>query len=170
VINILAAEASQITLPLKRFMLIEQCPLQWQALDLYLFRDEDIVFYVGQSALAFERVWEHLRSGFRGRSLVGRFILCNWPTSLSYSLELMSSQAEQFASVGHQRTAAEGYLIQHFAPCFNEALNKQPTPLPRRYTLPNAKLRCSRSLNQLIREADRAVQADERRRWLREKE
>jgi hypothetical protein len=82
----------------------------------------------------------------------------------------MSSQAEQFASVGHHRTAAEGYLIQHFAPCFNEALNKQPTPLPRHYTLPNAKLRCSRSLNQLIREADRAVQADERRRWLREKE
>jgi hypothetical protein len=158
----------QITLPLKRFMLIEQCPPQWHALDLYLFRDADVVFYVGQSSLAFERVWEHLRHGFRGRSLVGRFILCNWPTSLSYAIELISSQTERFATVGHERNAAEGYLIQHLAPCFNEALNKQPRPLPQHYALPNAKLRCSRSLNQLIREADRAVQADERRRWLRE--
>jgi len=167
-INPSAAATLQITLPLKRFMLIEQCPPQWHALDLYLFREADVVFYVGQSALAFERVWEHLRRGFRGGSLVGRFILCNWPTSLSYDIELISSHAEQFATMGYQRLAAEGYLIQRFAPCFNEALNKQPTPLPQRYALPNAKLRCSRNLNQLIREADRAVQADERRLWLKE--
>ena len=114
--NASATAILHITLPLKRFMLIEQCPPQWQALDLYVFRDKDVVFYVGQSACAFERAWEHLHSGFRGRSLVGRFILCNWPASLSYHLELMSSQAERFASVGQERTAAEGYLIQSTNP------------------------------------------------------
>ena len=57
-----------IALPLKRFLLIEQCPAAWQELDLYLFRDDAVVFYVGQSQLAFARVWDHLRSGFKDPS------------------------------------------------------------------------------------------------------
>ncbi len=38
-----------VTIPLKRFLLINQCPATWKSLDLYLFRDETVVFYVGQS-------------------------------------------------------------------------------------------------------------------------
>ena len=34
----------------------------------------EVVFYVGQSYLAFGRVWEHLLSGFKGHSIMGRFI------------------------------------------------------------------------------------------------
>jgi hypothetical protein len=74
-----------IVLPLKRFLLIEQCPATWQTLDLYLFRDDAVAFYVGQSHVAFDRVWEHLRNGFKGRSVVGRFIWSNWPKSLSFT-------------------------------------------------------------------------------------
>lgn len=33
-------------------------------MDLYAFRDEAVVFYVGQSQLAFSQVWDHLKSGF----------------------------------------------------------------------------------------------------------
>ncbi len=155
-----------VTLPIKRFMLIEHCPPEWRALDLYLFRDDDVVFYVGQAGLAFARVWDHLRNGFRGRSLIGRFIWCNWPKSLNYHIELMSSRARRFAVLSHNRNAAEADLIQHWSPCFNEALNRQPTPLPNRYAPANAQLRCSRSLRQLRREAERAVKAEERQRWL----
>jgi hypothetical protein len=64
----------QIAISLKRFLLIEQCPEEWKGFDLYLFRDEDVVFYVGQSQLAFARVWEHLMGGFHGHSLVGHFV------------------------------------------------------------------------------------------------
>lgn len=155
-------------LPIKRFLLLEHCPREWRGLDLYVLRDEAVVFYVGQSALAFTRVWNHLRHGFRGRSLVGRFVWSNWPKSLNYQVELMSSRAEQFAMVAYDLNAAEAHLIRQWAPCFNEALNHQPTPLPPHYLPPNAKLRCSRNLNHLIREAQRAVQTEERRRWLAE--
>lgn len=155
-----------VTLPVKQFMLIEHCPPDWRGLDLYLFRDEDLVFYVGQSYVAFDRVWEHLRHGFRGRSVIGRFILTNWPKSLNYQIDLLSSQASQFAPLQYNLNLAEAELIQRWSPCFNQALNHQPTPLPNRYTLPSAPLRCSHSLNKLLREAERAVKVDERRRWL----
>ena len=39
----------KVAISLKRFLLIEQCPAEWKGLDLYLFRDEAVVFYVGQS-------------------------------------------------------------------------------------------------------------------------
>ncbi|MCB0119631.1 MAG: hypothetical protein KDD72_11420, partial [Anaerolineales bacterium] len=88
-----------VSISLKRFLLIEQCPAAWKNLDLYLFRDENVAFYVGQSHLAFARVWEHLLSGFKGHPIVGRFIWCNWPKSMNFTIELMSSQSEQFKSV-----------------------------------------------------------------------
>ncbi|MEZ4643972.1 MAG: hypothetical protein R3E31_14790 [Chloroflexota bacterium] len=121
------------TLPIKQFLLIETCPTAWRPLDLYLFRDEAVVFYVGQSHLAFDRVWEHIRYGFKGRSTVGRFILCNWPTSMKFTVELLSSRADQFASVAHDLDAAERQLITQYAPCFNDVWNEQPTPLPEKY-------------------------------------
>lgn len=157
-----------IVLPLKRFMLLDACPPDWHALDLYVFRDENVVFYVGQSYLAFDRVWEHLRNGFKGRSTIGRFILANWPVSLKFNIELLSSQADRFGDVAHDLDAAERSLIQQLAPCFNDLLNSQPTPLPARYAPPTARPLCSRSLNKLIHEAQRAVRADEKLSWLSE--
>ncbi len=156
---------TRIVVPVKRFMLIEQCPSTWQYLDLYVFRDRELVFYAGQSQLAFDRVWQHLRDGFKGRSVVGRFILCNWPASLNFQIELTSSQAKRFVSVDHDLDLAERELIREMAPCFNDALNTQPTPLPKRYVGLDAPLRCSRSLKKLIYEAQRAVKAEERQRW-----
>lgn len=40
-----------IMIQLKQFLLIQECPSSWKSLDLYLFRDENTVFYVGQSHL-----------------------------------------------------------------------------------------------------------------------
>ena len=161
-----SANDQAITISLKRFMLLASCPPDWRPLNSYLFRDEQVVFYVGQSYVAFERVWEHLRNGYKGRSMIGRFILCNWPASLKFVIELMISQSARFASVGHDMDAAERLLIQNLSPCFNETLNSRPTPLPSHYALPNTKPICSPSLNKLIRQAERAVHADEKRLWL----
>ncbi|HSN74705.1 MAG TPA: hypothetical protein VL334_06360, partial [Anaerolineae bacterium] len=53
----------------KEFLLTEQrCPPDWRPLDLYLFRDDAVVFYVGQSYVAFDRVWRHILDGYKGRS------------------------------------------------------------------------------------------------------
>jgi hypothetical protein len=158
----------RVAISLKRFLLIEQCPADWKHLDLYLFRDETVVFYVGQSYLAFARVWKHLIGGFKGHSIVGRFIWCNWPKSMNFTIELLSSQCEQFGSVGNDLTAAEQQLIQQWSPCFNVSQNQGPTPVPPLYLPPNAKPRFIRSLNKLRHEAERAVQAEERKLWMQE--
>lgn len=152
-----------VSIPLKRFLLVNECPPSWKGLDLYLFRDEHVAFYVGQSQLAFARVWEHLLSGFKGHSIVGRFIWCNWPTSMSFTIEMMSSRSGQFDTIGNDLNAAERQLIQHWSPCFNISLNDQPTSLPASYLPPNAPFRRRQGLNKLIHEAERAVKADDTR-------
>lgn len=158
----------KIALPLKQFLLIEQCPAEWKGLDLYLFRDEAVTFYVGQSQQAFARVWEHLLGGFHGHSIVGRFIWSNWPASMRFTIELLSSQSEEFTSVGHDLDAAERQLIQALTPCFNVSLNAAPISLPSMYRPVNAKFRFRHGLNHLKREAERAVKADEAKAWLQE--
>jgi len=160
---------THISLPLKRFLLIEQCPEAWKPLDLYLFRDEEVVFYVGQSHLAFARVWKHLLAGFKGHSIVGRFVWGNWPVSMKFSIELLSSQSEQFAGLGKDLDAAERALIEQYTPCFNVSLNRQPTALPCAYRPPNARLRCG-GLNKLIHQAERVVRAENTRLLISENE
>ena len=148
--------SSKVTIPLKRFILIKHCPTAWKEMDLYVFRDESVAFYVGQSQLAFSRVWDHLLSGFHGHSLIGRFVWCNWPASMKFSIELSSSRFEEFNSVGNNLDVAEKQLIQLWSPCFNVSQNNQPTPLPNPYLPPNAPFRRRRSLTMLIHEAERA--------------
>jgi hypothetical protein len=148
-------------LALKRFLLIEECPEAWKGLDLYIFRDDAVVFYVGQSHLAFARVWEHLLSGFKGHSIVGRFVWSNWPASMRFTIELLSSQCEQFKSIGNDVNAAEQLLIQQWSPCFNVSHNRQPTPLPHSYRPANARLRFRGGLRRLIYEAERAVRRED---------
>ncbi len=154
-----------LSLSLKRFLIVAACPPGWHSFDLYLFRADDIVFYVGQSYCAFDRVWQHITDGYKARSIVGRFILCNWPTSMNFTIELWSSRADRFAALDHDLDAAERSLIEFYAPCFNETYNAHPTPLPDRYAPPNAPIRCSRSPNKLIHEAERAVRMEERQAW-----
>jgi len=162
--------SKKVVIPLKRFILIEGCPDTWKGFDLYLFRDENIVFYVGQSHLAFDRVWEHLLGGFKGHSIIGRFVWVNWPKSMSFTIELLSSRSEQFNEAGNDLNVSERSLIEHYSPCFNVSLNNQPTPLPESYLQPNAPFRRRRSLNALIHEAERVVKAEDAELWLNDME
>jgi hypothetical protein len=155
-----------VAIPLKNFLLVEQCPAEWRRLDLYMFRDDEVVFYVGQSYVAFDRVWQHIHDGYKGRSVVGRFILCNWPGSMKFTIELLTSQSSRFDAVDHNLDAAEQHLIKQLAPCFNTTFNHQPTLLPARYAPPTSEIKCWRSLSKLIREAGYAIQADNRKLWL----
>jgi hypothetical protein len=159
-----------ILTPLKRFLLVQQCPADWKDQDLYLFRDEMVAFYVGQSYLAFGRVWGHLLGGFKGHSIVGRFIWNNWPASMNFTIELLSSRTAQFDTVGNNLDAAERMLIERLSPCFNASLNNTPTPVPASYLPPNAHPRRRRGFNALVHEAERAVQAEDTRLWMQELE
>jgi len=151
---------------IKQFLLTEQrCPPEWRWFDLYVFRDDAMVFYVGQSYVAFDRVWRHILDGYKGRSVVGRFIHCNWPVSMRFTVELLSSRSPQFADLSHDLHAAERRLIEQYAPCFNLSLNRQPTTLPAYYSPPGQRITSPRSLTRLISQANMAVQADNRRAW-----
>ncbi len=160
----------KVVIPFKRFLLTEKCPPEWQEMDLYLFRDDQVAFYVGQSELAFGRVWDHLLGGFHGHSMVGRFMWCNWPASMNFVIELMSSRAEEFVCVGYDLNGAERQLIQRWSPCFNISLNSQPGSLPDCYAPPNVRFPRRQSLNKYKYEAERAIRAEERRHWLQELE
>ncbi len=155
-------------IPLKRFLTLETCPPGWPRYDLYVIRDDAVAFYVGQSYNAFDRVWTHIRGGPRGRSTVGRFVLCNWPASMRFTIELLCSASERFAGVGHDLDAAERLLIEELAPCFNDVLNRQPTPLPACYLPPDAKIRQLKSYSRMLKEAAYAVRQESRRAGTRE--
>jgi hypothetical protein len=159
-----------LVIPLKRFLLIEDCPSDWRDFDLYLFRDEAVAFYAGQSQLAFARVWQHLLGGFKGHSIVGRFVWCNWPASMKFSIELLSSHSGQFDPIDHDLNAAERWLIQQWSPCFNVSQNSVPTPLPPVYLPPNAPWRRRRGLNALIHEAEYATRRENNQLWVQETE
>lgn len=146
-----------LALSVKHFLTCTECPPEWLSYDLYLFRDETVVFYVGQSELAFARVWRHLHDGFKGRSLVGKFIRVNWPRSINFVIELYSAQEATFADLHHDRTAAEIRLIAHYHPCFNDTHNSTPTPVPIIYKPPTAIVRQPRNIRHMTRMAEVAM-------------
>lgn len=155
-----------ICLPLKAFLQIETCPAEWKKHNLYLVRDEGVTFYVGQSYCAFDRVWKHFYDGFKWRSEVGRFILCNWRASAEFTVELLSSRHPLFAARASDRFAAERLLIEELQPCFNVTYNPAPHPLPAGYRPPGVKLPFRRTPHSLIREAALMLKAEDREDWL----
>ncbi|MFZ6027407.1 MAG: hypothetical protein ACOYYS_06800 [Chloroflexota bacterium] len=123
---------------------------------------------MGQSQLAFGRVWRHIHDGFKGRSVVGRFILCNWPASMRFTIEFFSSQDALFAEAAHELSAAERLLIEKHTPCFNDVGNPYPSILPEHYAPVTARPVCSRSLKKLIHEAAHSLRAEEQKRLMRD--
>jgi hypothetical protein len=158
--------APNIKVKVKQFILLEECPEEWKKFDLYVIRDENAVFYVGQSYVAFNRVWDHIRNGFKWRSDVGRFILCNWPKSMNYEIELLSSSSPEFAAVDNNLLKAEEMLIKMYKPCFNISQNTKPSPIPEIYLPPGSEIRCSRSLTKLRYQAEQSIRNDERQKWM----
>lgn len=144
---------TELRMPLKTFLTFPTCPPRWKGYDLYIVQDAQVAFYVGQSYCAFDRVWEHIHGGPHGHSLLGRFVLANWPRSGSFTVTLLDSRSERFAPLLNNRDAAERTLIETMTPCFNTALNGTPAPLPMEYLPPNAPIKFLKSYKRMIREA-----------------
>ncbi len=157
-----------VTVPFKQFILLEECPAAWKNFDLYIIRDECSVFYVGQSYQAFNRVWDHIKNGYKARSEVGLFILCNWPKSMNFQIELLSSQAEEFAEVENNVLRAEEMLIKRYGPCFNISQNSDPGPIPEVYFPPSSSIRSPRSLIRMRYQAEQSILNDNRKKWMEE--
>jgi hypothetical protein len=155
-----------LTLPVKEFIIVKSCPVEWQVFDIYLIRDEEVVFYIGKSDLAFFRIWQHILDGYKGRSTIGRFILCNWRESMNFTILLMNSRSSQFAYLEYDLSAVERSLIVQYSPCFNVASNPKPTPLPANYYPTTCRIQHARYLSKVVREAGYVLRGERRKGWL----
>jgi hypothetical protein len=98
---------------------------------LYLMRDGETVFYVGQSRNPHNRFLSHL--GMDGRSSpseIGRFIRKNASASDAWLFEQYTLEE---AGDHSSSDAAERALIARYRPCFNTMANPDRSPLPARY-------------------------------------
>ena len=120
---------------------------------LYLVREGETVFYVGQAKNTYNRLLAHL--GMDGRSApsaIGQLILENVPVSDAWLFEEYTlEEGEAFVTAyratlpqqmqafyrengsGYDVDLAEDAMIKLYRPCLNTALNPDPTPLPEQY-------------------------------------
>lgn len=109
--------------------------IQAEEYRLYIFRDDETVFYVGQAENTQKRFLAHL--GVDGRheeSKVGEFLRENAPDSGAWFFEQYTLE-DCFPLVGKQLGVdeAEEALIHLYRPSFNSAANPTPALLPGRY-------------------------------------
>ncbi len=157
---------ASVTQLVKEFITLKACPPAWRVFDLYLIRDDQVVFYVGKSELAFFRIWQHILDGYKGRSTIGRFILCNWRESMNFTIELMNSRSSQFTDLDNDLSAIECSLIARYSPCFNIVSNPKPTPLPDQYLRTTSPIQYARRIGKVIREASFILKGEKRKSWL----
>lgn len=100
---------------------------------LYVVRDGDTVFYVGQAGDVVDRLYGHLGQGSwswaTGMSELGKLIKANLPTSRDWRIELYTIGELGVNGVD----LAEEALIDILRPCLNRALNRNPSALPDKY-------------------------------------
>ena len=114
----------------------------WSHFRLYVFRDCDLVLYVGQTSQNItDRLEEHLGLTYRNESQVGRLVEENAPESYSWCIDLRTLdecvpiiQRHFPESRGIDINHAERALILEFSPSLNAQSNPHPCRLPSKYT------------------------------------
>jgi predicted GIY-YIG superfamily endonuclease len=108
---------------------------------IYVVRDGDLVFYVGQSRRdVVERFWEHMQAPSR----LGQLIQLNKPRSLQWQADFYTlADCQQFVQQKalfplqewqhFDMDMAEQAMIAQMRPVLNRDFNPQPTPLPPGY-------------------------------------
>jgi hypothetical protein len=108
---------------------------------IYVVRDGDVVFYVGQSKRdVVMRFWEHMNKPSR----LGQLIALNRPQSMAWSVDFYTladcqpfvRQQSLFSLQEWQHfdmDMAERGMIAQMCPVINRDFNANPTPLPARY-------------------------------------
>lgn len=121
---------------------------------IYLFRDNDIPLYIGQSVNPFVRIYSHLAYKGPTASNIGNLVLQNHEVSPNWIVEfrrlaecheIVAEHSDRLLTFRHVLQRPQGYknptamniaeaaLIQHYRPCLNAAHNPAPHPLPGSY-------------------------------------
>ncbi len=101
--------------------------------EIYVVRDGDVVFYVGQSRQVETRLEAHVgrgEFGYSGPSQLGHAILVNLPEARAWTIELWTVEECGETTVDQ----AEQSLIDKYTPHFNiKGKRKRSSPMPARY-------------------------------------
>ena len=99
---------------------------------IYVIRDDDLIFYIGQSKHIIRRLQEHmgLDIGFGIKeSNTGRFVNANLPKSREWQIDLLSLEDcktyTAFTLSADNVNFAENELISLLCPCLNQHLNRR---------------------------------------------
>lgn len=109
---------------------------------LYVVRDGDVVFYVGQSQNVINRLWDHLGEGcwarVQGKSNLGRLIKFNLPASRVWQIELLTVEdCQDYGETYGDVSRAEQLLIDYHSPYLNVKGNRASSGLlPECYKTP----------------------------------
>lgn len=137
-----------------REMLQEEPGIMTEDYRLYMIRDGETVFYVGQAGNPYNRFLSHIEGfGGNGPSHVGEFLFANAPRSGAwlfeqYTIEECRPFVEEYRATFFKAPRALGdyfgldeaekSLIKHYRPCLNTAMNPNPLPIPEQYVNPFA--------------------------------
>src|SRR5215471_2514982 len=69
--------------------------------NIYLYRDSEVVLYIGQSSRPFERLREHLGQGDRNLydpDFVGQLMLNNRPASLTWEVQIATKPRQDLGN------------------------------------------------------------------------
>ncbi len=134
-------------------VLAHEAGLQEAEYHLYIIREDETVFYIGQAGNTYNRLLYHLGwLGQSGATHVGQFILDQAPQSDTWLFEQYTVEECAPFVLAYQATFpediqafyraypakpnvndAEEALIKLHRPCLNTAMNPQPPPLPEKY-------------------------------------
>ncbi len=105
---------------------------------IYVFRDDEVVFYVGQTQMAgAARAYEHWCGGFRANDRLQEFLRAALDDGLDVAVEFWSvddCKAIDIEAEIYDAEDAEQLLIDLHCPIFNTAgMSKNPAETPTKY-------------------------------------
>jgi hypothetical protein len=115
----------------------------WEKYRIYVFRDEDFIFYVGKTQEnIIDRLEAHLGLTDRSESLVGKLVGDNAPLSYLWSIDLYTIDECVPMIRRHYPNArgididlVESAMILEYSPALNQQINPHPRALPSKYTV-----------------------------------
>ena len=107
----------------------DQWPPEHKHANIYIFRDEDVILYVGSSTNVYNRIRAHVGIREGGHFMLNTLVQDNLPGSRNWNIDLYMVNSTTFGNLMRY----EMQIIKRLCPIINKHGNPCPIPLPMRY-------------------------------------
>ena len=119
-------------------VLADHWPPEHERANIYIFRDADVIFYVGSSprGKVYNRVRAHIKTKSGGHSNLHDLVKNNMPDSLNWNIDLYRAKKTYISDLLGESASIigiESNIIRRLRPVINQQFNPCPTPLTIRY-------------------------------------